>query len=46
MAFGVLDIEFPISIDQPDRARRNFFAMNVIGHIDVQTRAILGRKRN
>jgi len=44
MAFGVLDVEFPIGIDQPDRARRNFFTMNVIEHIDFQTRANLGGK--
>lgn len=46
MAFGVLDVEFFIGIDQPDRARRNFFAMNVVGHIDGQTRELPGRKRN
>jgi hypothetical protein len=32
----VLDVEFSISINQPDRARRDFVVVNVVGHLDEQ----------
>lgn len=44
MTFGVLDVEFSIGIDQPDRARRDLLAMNVVRHIDGQTRSISERR--
>jgi hypothetical protein len=36
MALGVLDVEFSIGIDQPDRTRGNFLAVNIVGHLDGQ----------
>jgi hypothetical protein len=32
----MLDVEFPISINQPDRARRDLVVVNIVGHLDSQ----------
>jgi hypothetical protein len=34
MTLRVLDVEFPIGINQPDRTRRNFLVVNVTRHLD------------
>ena len=36
MTLGVLDVEFSIGIDQPDRARCSFLVVNIVRHPDGQ----------